>query len=202
MRMFAWPVCSFLALLCIQATAEKPAKGSAKAAECRITQADLLANRALSWSEFDQETGSVTSWRSLIERKCEDAAILAYTDYLAFGPIPQGERWQSTARFHLGQSLAQAGRNQEAALLAATARRETEVGGMKWNLYVQGTYAFLTRDKASLDAAFAALSAETGHSNATNAGVLAGLRHCWNKTYREASAPACVAASGFKRPES
>ncbi|HEX4846765.1 MAG TPA: hypothetical protein VFV30_01355 [Novosphingobium sp.] len=176
-------------------------KAEAARAECALTPADLAANRTLTWQQFDQQTASPTSWRSLVERKCYNAAAAAYQDYLISGPIPPGERWQTTARFHLGQSLAHAGRNEEAARIISTARRETEVGGLRWNLYVQGTVAFLTRDRAGLDAAFTALRAEPGTSNAINAGVLAGLRQCWDKPYIEASAPACVSASGYVMPK-
>jgi hypothetical protein len=169
-------------------------------AECVLTDANLIANRNLTWQQFDQQTTTPTSWRSLIERKCYEAAAVAYADYLARGLIPAGERWQTTARFHLGQSLAFAGKSAEAARVVATARRETEVGGMLWNLYVQGTYAFLTRDRDGLAASFAALRAQPGQSNAINAGVLAGLLHCWDKPYREAASPSCVAQSGYAMP--
>ncbi len=190
--------------LCGCATAgSEPIAQQTQALQCKLTQADLVANRSLTWQKFDQQfdlqNEYQTTWRSLMQRKCFDEAVVAYTDYLAWGPIPAGERWQTTARFHLGQSLAHAGRNAEAARVIATARRETEVGGLKWNLYVQGTVAFLLRDKAALQAAYAALAAETGPSNATNAGVLAGMMHCWDKPYSEASTLECITASGFKR---
>ena len=168
--------------------------------ECRLTEADRVANRSLTWQQFDQQTGVATSWRSLIEKGCADAAVRAYADYLAWGPVPAGERWQTTARFHLGQSLAQADRLEDAARMIATARRETEVGGLKWNLYVQGTVAFLTRDRPALQGSFDALAAEQGFANAVNAGVLSGLLKCWDRPYREAAAPACVTASGYRSP--
>jgi hypothetical protein len=184
------------------ASAKTPTVSSAPAErpECRLEQADLIANRALVWQEFDQQTKSPTSWRSLIENGCEEAATRAYADYLAWGPIPAGERWQTTARFHLGQSLAHAGRPDDAARIIATARRETEVGGLKWNLYVQGTVAFLTRDRPALQRSFAALAAESGFANAVNAGVLSGLLHCWERPYREAAASACITASDYRSP--
>ncbi len=188
-----------LALLLAVLCAAAPAMASDEDS-CRLDDADLLANRALAWRDFDQAGSVPTSWRALVERGCDEEAVRAYTDYLAYGPVPEGERWQTTARFHLGQSLANAGRHEQAAQLIATARRQTEIGEMRWNLYVQGTYAFLVRDRSALEVAFESLKAEPGRSNAVNAGVLAGLLSCWDKPYREASAPACVAASGYRMP--
>lgn len=167
---------------------------------CRITQDDLIANRSLSWPAFDQQEGSPTSWRSLITAGCHESAAAVYADYLAFAPPIPGERFQTAARFHLGQSLANAGRTDEAARMIGTARREIEVGGMHWNDYVQGTVAFLTRDKPILADRQASLASQSGVSDRINAGVLAGLLHCWDRPYLEAAAPACVAASGYKVP--
>lgn len=175
--------------------------GSAHArAECRLSDADLIANRSLTWQQFDQQSTTPTSWRALMARECYETAAHAYADYLAYGPIPQGERWQTTARFHLGQSLASAGKTGEAARVIATARRETEVGGLRWNLYVQGTYAFLMRDRVGLANALTELKLQPGQSNAINAGVLSGLQFCWDKPYQEAATPACVRASGYVSP--
>jgi hypothetical protein len=167
---------------------------------CGLTEADLIANRKLTWREFDQDSSVQNNWRSLVKRNCDEAVVHAYADYLVYGPVPEGERWQTTARFHLGQSLAHAGRNQEAAQIIATARREKEEGEMRWNLYIQGTYAFLVGDRPGLTKAFEALKTQPGPSNAINAGVLAGLLACWNKPYRQAAAPACVKASGYQSP--
>jgi hypothetical protein len=179
----------------IASTGAAPAR-----AECRLSEADLIANRSLTWQQFDQEATTPASWRALMARQCYDSAVRAYADYLAYGPIPTSERWQTSARFHLGQSLASAGRTHEAARIIATARRETEVGGLRWNLYVQGTYAFLTRDRDGLANALTELKLQAGQSNAINAGVLSGLLHCWDKPYQEAATPACVKASGYQTP--
>lgn len=189
-------------LLCACALAP-PAVASDKtenSSACKLEEADLNANRGLTWQQFDQQAQIRTSWRSLIERECYDAAVRAYTDYLARGVVPSSERWQTTARFHLGQSLAYAGHVEEAARMIATARRETEIGEQRWNLYVQGTYAFLIRDREGLASAFRELKSQPGQSNAINAGVLSGLLHCFDKPYRIAGAPACVAASGYSMP--
>jgi hypothetical protein len=195
---------SIALILLVAACSVTPPIGSTDAAparaECRLGDADLIANRSLTWQQFDQQATTPTSWRSLMARGCYDTAVIAYADYLAYGPIPQGERWQTSARFHLGQSLASAGRTNEAARIMATARRETEVGGLRWNLYVQGTYAFLMRDRVALANALTELKLQPGQSNAINAGVLSGLLHCWDKPYQEAATPACVRASGYVSP--
>jgi len=177
-----------------------PSSIAASPDRCRLTKDDLTANRSLSWVEFGQRQNSRTTWSALGSAGCHDAAATAYADYLAFGPPIAGERYQITARFHLGRSLAYADRNEEAARIIATARRETEVGGLHWNDYVQGTVAFLTRDRGTLTARQASLAAQPGFSDRINAGVLAGLLHCWERPYLEAAALACATASGYKMP--
>ena len=173
---------------------------AASSDQCRLTDDDLTANRSLSWSEFDQRQNSRTTWSALGSVGCHDAAARAYADYLAFGPPITGERYQTTARFHLGRSLAYAGHTDEAARIIATARRETEVGGLHWNDYVQGTVAFLVRDRETLAARQASLARQPGFGDRVNAGVLAGLLHCWERPYLEAAALACTTASGYQMP--
>ncbi|MBD3734522.1 MAG: hypothetical protein IE934_17640 [Sphingopyxis sp.] len=190
---------AFFALAgCAGQTAPPPI--AAPADRCRLTQDDLIANRSLSWPDFDQRQIRSTTWSALGSAGCHEAAATAYADYLAFGPQIVGERYQTTARFHLGRSLAYAGRTEEAARMIATARREIEVGGLHWNDYVQGTVAFLVRDRETLAARQASLAGQTGFSDRVNAGVLAGLLHCWERPYVEAAASACTAASGYKLP--
>lgn len=182
------------------ATGKYPTPVAAPAEQCRLTQDDLIANRSLSWSDFDQRQNTQTTWSALGAAGCHEAAATAYADYLAFGPPIPGERFQTTARFHLGRSLAYAGRTEEAARIIATARRETEVGGLHWNDYVQGTVAFLRRDRATLMARQTSLAAHSGFSDRVNAGVLAGLLHCWDRPYLEAAGSGCIAASGYRAP--
>jgi hypothetical protein len=198
MRHFVALALLFVLAGCAAMTASPSAASSA--GQCRLTNKDLIANRSLSWPEFDQRQNSRTTWSALGSAGCHEAAAVAYADYLAFGPSISGERYQTTARFHLGRSLAYAGRTEEAARMIATARRETEVGGLHWNDYVQGTVAFLTRDRETLVARQASLAAQSGFANRINAGVLAGLLHCWNRPYLEAAAPACTTASGYQMP--
>ena len=198
MRHFLALAALFVLVGCAAKTASPSIAASVD--RCRLASGDLIANRSLSWTEFDQRQNSRTTWSALESAGCHEEAAVAYADYLAFGPPIAGERYQTTARFHLGRSLAYAGRTEEAARIIATARRETEVGGLHWNDYVQGTVAFLVRDRETLAARQASLAAQSGFADRMNAGVLAGLLHCWERPYLEAAAGACTTASGYQMP--
>ena len=198
MKHFLALIAPFILAGCAVQTASSSIANSAD--RCRLTQDDLIANRSLAWADFDQRQNTRTTWSALGSAGCHEAAAAAYADYLAFGPPIVGERYQTTARFHLGRSLAYAGRTEETARMIATARREMEVGGLHWNDYVQGTVAFLTRDRETLAARQVSLASQSGFSDRVNAGVLAGLRHCWDRPYLEAAGAACIAASGYKTP--
>lgn len=167
---------------------------------CGLTLADKVKNRMLDWVSFDQGGASPTSWRSLEERGCHLAAADAAADYLAHGPMPDNERWQSTTRFHMGQSLASAGRHDEAAKVVATARRITPVGNMDWNSYVSGTYAFLIGDKSQLVLAQKRLASSLSSADYNNNGVLLGLTHCFRKPYKTAYSLKCRVDGGWVVP--
>jgi hypothetical protein len=169
-------------------------------ATCVLTEADKIKNRSLDWATFDQSELILSNWRALDARGCHLTAAEAAADYLAHGPMPESERWHSSTRFHMGQSLGFAGRHSEAAKVVSTARRLTPVGNMDWNSYVSGTYAFLVGDKAQLIAAQKRLASSSGSGNNINNGVLIGLTHCFGKPYKIAYELQCRIDGGWVLP--
>jgi hypothetical protein len=89
---------------------------------------------------------------------------------------------------HEGQTLAQAGEERAAAKLVAAAKdlEQKPDDPFDWNTYVEGSWAFLVKNRPALDAAAAKLSAAKGEDNAINARVLRGLAKCFVRPYKEA----------------
>ncbi len=114
--------------------------------------------------------------------------------YMLDGPFAD-PHLRAVMAFHLGQTLAQVGRTAEAAVAIAGARHAAapDEDGFDWNTYVEGTWAYLTRDKARLDAALERLSREPGDRNRINAGALSGLVNCFDRPYAEAYERVCRA---------
>jgi hypothetical protein len=192
-------IATILVALCASAVfaAAPKTKNSPK---CALSEADKVKNRSLDWATFDQDVTIPSNWRSLDSRGCHLVAAEAAADYLAHGPMPESERWHTSTRFHMGQSLGFAGRNSEAAKVIATARRLTPVGNMDWNSYVSGTYAFLVGDKAQLISAQKRLASSSSFGDNTNNGVLVGLTHCFGKPYKAAYDMQCRIDGGWKMP--
>ena len=105
----------------------------------RFTSAGKADNAKLSFQASDQIGTLPSTWRALDDRHCYGAAVEATKSYLVEGPVGTPEE-RSDLLFHLGQSLGMAGRNQEAALVIAGARRSGIVlDGFDWETYVVGT---------------------------------------------------------------
>lgn len=161
---------------------------------CALTAADRLANRALSFAEFDQRGVTPATARALGERGCHQEAALATEDYLLFGPTVS-EYQRNVLSWHLAQYLASAGKETEAAHVIATTRRAPtqEPDGFDWNTYVVGTWSFLVKDRAGLDAATDTLSKGPGLRNSMNFKVLRRLQKCFDRPYDDAYiAPDCA----------
>lgn len=165
-------------------------------AACALTEADRVANRALSFSQFDQGLQELpqAGW-ALSQRGCYAEAIAAEQDYLVFGPKLE-RRETLSVTWHMVLNLANMGREDEAARLAATTINDAAPpqDGMDWNTYVRGVWGFLTRDRAQLDRSLTALTAAEGRRNGINAGQLRRLSKCFGRPYAEAARnPACAA---------
>jgi hypothetical protein len=161
---------------------------------CRLTEADLAANAKLSFDDFDQRGTTPATARKLGERKCYAEAARASEHYLLFGPeLDAGKR--AIVAWHMGQYLASAGDEKTAAkIIAGTRRYPNPVAEdlFDWNIYVVGTWAFLTKNRALLQDASKKLSAAPGDRNAITARVLRGLERCFDKLYDEAYGGACA----------
>lgn len=163
---------------------------------CRLTDADLAVNRTLAFEDFDQGGSEVphTAW-NLSMAKCHAESARADADYLLHGP-PLDDRQRVVVGWHMALSLAQAGREAEAAPLVAASVQHLPPAEdeFDWNTYVRGVYGFLTRDRDLLDRSLAALQAAPGQRNALNAAALGKLSRCFARSYAEATnAPVCAA---------
>lgn len=182
---------ALLAALALQST---PAPAPAT---CALSEADRMANRPLTFAEFDQGRSDLrhTAW-NLSMAGCHAESAAADADYLLYGP-ELSDRERVVVGWHMAQSLAQAGREAEAApLVAASAQdRPPEPDAFDWNTYVRGVYAFLIKDRPGLEQALAVLKAAPGQRNEINAGALSRLSTCFDQTYAWALAdPACASS--------
>ena len=177
---------SLLAALALQ-TAANPAAPAATP-DCSLSNADLEANRALPFEEFDQYRSTLrsTAW-NLSMVGCHAASAEADQDYLIHGPILT-DRQYVVVRWHMALSLARAGREAEAIPLAAAsiAPVEPSEDQFDWNTYVRGVWGFLTKRQEVLEASLTTLKAAPGGRNAINARALGRLSKCFDRPYAEA----------------
>lgn len=168
---------------------------------------DRAAMMALPLPAFDQDMSG--GWRELSMRGCEvEAADLIRDWRVANKP----ERNASILYWHEGQLRADAGQSDAAIALFERSRKTTqEDGGMGWNLYVDGSIAFLRRDRPAFDKAHAALAilpkpddfdprGPDGKPIAIrwpmNLNVLDGFARCWTRSYKEAYSTCSTPRSG------
>ncbi len=158
---------------------------------------DRAAMMTLSQQMFDQD--ATGGWRELSMRGCEAEAADLIRDWR---DTNRPERNISILYWHEGQLRADLGQNAAAIALFERSRKTVEEDrGMGWNLYVDGSIAFLRRDRAAFDRAHAALSVlpkpdgfdprgPDGKPIAIrwpmNLNVLDGFARCWDKPYKEA----------------
>ena len=158
---------------------------AATAAPCVLSTADKIANAAQTYDEFDQKGSLPSSFRALEIAGCYGLAAEASEDYILHHPgLKNGERLN--VLFHEGQALAMAGDERVGAMLIAASRNLSQDpnDSFDWNTYIEGTWAFLVKDRARLEAAAEKLSG-AGEDNALNARVLRGLQHCFGRPYRD-----------------
>jgi hypothetical protein len=135
MRGWVSAICVVAALFTTQANAQTTAKAS-----CRY---DRQAALALGRDAFDQDPNG--GWRALSKIKgCEAMAADLIADYRAAHPGDPGPLY-----WHEGQLRAGIGDYERAVVLFDQAKSRDG----PWNLYVDGSVAFLLRDRASLEAA-------------------------------------------------
>jgi hypothetical protein len=182
------------------AVAQPAESAPAPAHDCSY---DLEAMLALDRKAFDQ-TLPDGGWRSLYERGCyAEAAELI-------------RAWRHEKRDHAsilytheGMMRAYAGQTEEAiTLLRLTYKPMDEDVNFGWNFYMDGTIAFLKRDRGALDTAIARLQVVPQPQNLPrlvdplgkpveivwppNMNVLRAFEKCWDKTYRVVFEPECI----------
>lgn len=166
---------------------------------CELSQMDKVANRKLSFQQFDQENATRSNARSLGESGCWREAAEATADYLMNGP-EAGPNEHRMLVFHLGQQLALAGEERGALIFILSSQAEGQRGELNWNDYVKGTAAFLRKDLGALQAARDAVLASPGEGNRMNGSVLEALVRCFDKTYSLAYLTRCGNGHETARP--
>ena len=108
-----------------------------------LSETDLQHNASLSFDDFDQKGTTPATWRQLDDRGCKVEAALAAEDYLMHAKLASVVQ-QHDVLFHIAQSLAQAGRNDEAAMLVAASKDPIQAVGaaFDWNTYLDGKLGF------------------------------------------------------------
>jgi hypothetical protein len=158
---------------------------------------DRAAMMTLPQQAFDQN--ATGGWRALSMRGCEAEAADLIRDWRETN---KPERNASILYWHEGQLRADLGQNAAAIALFERSRKTVEEDhGMGWNLYVDGSIAFLRRDRPAFDKSHVALAAlpkpdgfdprgPDGKPIAItwpmNLNVLDGFARCWDKPYKEA----------------
>ncbi|MDJ0979927.1 MAG: hypothetical protein QNI87_15485 [Erythrobacter sp.] len=164
---------------------------------------DLEAMLALDRDDFDQDMNG--GWRPLGQIEgCEEATAELIREWR------YEKRDHSTILYwHEGQMRAYAGQTQQAiALFKLTYKSADDDADFGWNQYVDGTIAFLERDRGALDAAIERLKGVPEPENNSftrpdgtvikmrwppNLNVLEGFAKCWGKPYKEAYGSDCTA---------
>ncbi|WP_164280484.1 hypothetical protein [Stenotrophomonas indicatrix] len=177
---------------------------SAEPPQVRDCSYDRAAMLAMEPGMFDQDMDG--GWRSLADRGCNQQAADLLAAYAAL-PKASGN---TTIVWHEGQLRAELGQTAQAiALMQRTYKPEDKDPGY-WNAYVDGTIAFLRRDRAALEQARAALVAiptpqefvgalKDGRYHFTTAGgqkvdvpwppnleILDGFLRCFDRDYHNA----------------
>ncbi|MCH2486658.1 MAG: hypothetical protein MK010_02805 [Erythrobacter sp.] len=180
------------------------APGEPITAECTFEREAVLAT---DFVPFDQTEGE--GWRPLYDAGCYIEAANILRDWQArnlsqLSPdSPRERHFRRTLAWHEAQMWAFGGRNDVALpIFERTYGGSENASDIAHNRYVDGTIAFLKRDRDGLDTAIAALAATpkpSGWNKAVgadgapiymtwplNLDVLQGLRRCWDEPYKTA----------------
>lgn len=187
-RIFATVASTFL----LTAMAPTPVPENTKCAY------DKDAMMALTQKEFDQNF--TNGWRKVAVPGCEEAAADLIRDWRI-----HHNRKDTILFWHEGQLRAEAGHYQSAIKLFKQSRKtRTADAGWGWNIYVDGSIAFLRGDKRALDTATKKLANLPKPANMggtvdidgnpvetewpLNLHVLEGFLRCWGQIYSQAYA--------------
>lgn len=166
--------------------------------DCRYDRDAFLA---LDQNAFDQDLSG--GWRALQERGCIAEAADLIRDYRSAKPRPNA----SLLSWHEGQLRAMLRQDQAAIDLFDASRNTADTDFIGWNHYVDGSIAFLRRDRAALQKARDTLAALPRPANLAmrivngisvpvawplNLNVLDGFLKCFDLPYKEAyGTPGC-----------
>jgi hypothetical protein len=119
----------------------------AAAAVCSVPAEEAATQMSLPYASFDGR-GGFYGWRNLNAAGCADAAVSLLSGYSSTNASRlSGDEIREIA-FHVGQTLAMAGREQEA--IAHFEKAQGASASAEWSAYVLATLAFLRRDAAAL----------------------------------------------------
>lgn len=182
----------------VLATALATAAPPADAVDCAYPHAALLA---LPVDAFDQDMDG--GWRELDNRGCQQQAADLIAEYRR-QPKAAGI---TILPWHEAQIRAELGQNARAAALMRQSLKPTDQDRGGWNLYVQGSIAFLEQDRSALEQAraqlarlppppqlelrdgFLIMQTAGGEQRVPwppNLSVLDGLLRCFDKDYQHA----------------
>ncbi|CAN5373536.1 hypothetical protein BH10PSE5_BH10PSE5_20880 [soil metagenome] len=122
----------------------------AAAAVCSPPEAGLAGQMGLSYEAFDGRE-EADGWRSLNGAGCTDAAVALLSRYGAANAGAMSGEQRRELAFHIGQTLAFAGRKGEA--IPAFEQADGPEATEEWRAYVAATLAFLRGDAGGLRAA-------------------------------------------------
>ncbi|MEM8725075.1 MAG: hypothetical protein AAGE86_06100 [Pseudomonadota bacterium] len=158
---------------------------------------DLDVMLALDRKAFDQDlTGG--GWRALFDRGCYAEAAELIREWRH-----EKRDYASILYTHEGQMRAYAGQSEEAIALLRLTYKPADQDAAGWNFYMDGTIAFLARDRKALGVAIERLKAVPVPTNIRavradgkpitikwplNLDVLEAFERCWERTYAEAAA--------------
>jgi hypothetical protein len=171
------------AIACVSASGQPL---TAVSASTQLLAQQVQTDLGLPFQEFDQS--ATTGWRTLSEQACFAEAAVLIRRYREVNPSAH-----PVLTWHHAQMEAMAGQT-DAAMTTARAtlrnQRDDEKSVFRWNPYVLGTTAFLSRDLQGLETqrAMLARAAEASDMNLPNAKALARLKACFDRPYREATA--------------
>lgn len=97
---------------------------------------------------LDYQAFDAAGWRDLLANGCVDAAVALLESYRTANAARLTPEQTRELNFHVAQSLAMSGRDQESIPHFEQARG----GDEEWSAYVEATIAFLNHDAAALTA--------------------------------------------------
>ena len=153
----------------------------ASASSCDVPAKETGVQLGLEYDAFDGLSGPY-AWRSLLNAGCADAAVSLLAAYSKANTPTLTQDQALELRFHMGQTLAMAGREKEA--IPHLEQAAAPDAPNEWRTYVGATLAFLRHDLAALAAARAAYA--TIAPNSMRLRIIDGMVACPKEPYAKA----------------